>query len=65
MCCKFKALLQDKVNLPTDLQRIIYRGKQLEDEKTLKDYNISEYSTFHLVLNLRGGDDGKSVLVLE
>ena len=52
---RIKERVEEKEGIPPVQQRLIFAGKQMNDEKTARDYNIEGGSVLHLVLALRGG----------
>jgi ubiquitin C len=48
-----KQRISEKEGIPVDQQRLVFNGKQLEDDKRLEDYHLENLSTVHLVLSLR------------
>eukprot|EP00973_Karenia_brevis_P018329 2515320-Karenia_brevis.AAC.1 len=50
-----KIMIQEKEGYTPDKQRLLFKGKQLEDDSTLSDYKIQKEDTIHLVLRLKGG----------
>ncbi|KAL6442180.1 hypothetical protein ACFW04_002458 [Cataglyphis niger] len=52
---RIKERVEEKEGIPPQQQRLIFSGKQMNDEKTAQDYKVQGGSVLHLVLALRGG----------
>ena len=57
-----KAKIAEKEGIPPEQQRLIFGGQQLQDSKTIDDYDMDDDATLHLVLRLRGGGRGSDGL---
>ena len=55
LVAKIKTQIQDKTNIPSNQQWLIYGTKPLDDSKSLSCYNIQKDSTLDLCLRLHGG----------
>ena len=56
MCVsELKELIEKQEQTPFDQQRLVYNGKQLEDERPLDYYNITQDTVVHIILRIRGG----------
>ncbi|XP_003746973.1 NEDD8 [Galendromus occidentalis] len=53
---RIKERVEEKEGIPPAQQRLIFSGKQMNDDKTASDYKVTGGSVLHLVLALRGGD---------
>ncbi|KAI9141007.1 ubiquitin-related domain-containing protein [Paraphysoderma sedebokerense] len=52
---RIKERVEEKEGIPPAQQRLIYGGKQMQDDKSASDFGLEGGSVLHLVLALRGG----------
>jgi hypothetical protein len=54
---EIKKMIEFKVQIPADQMRILFRSRQLEDQKRLHDYDLYKEATLRVLLRLRGGSN--------
>ncbi|THH06626.1 hypothetical protein EW145_g3960 [Phellinidium pouzarii] len=52
---RIKEKVEEQSGVPPQQQRLIYRGRQMQDDKTAQEVNVMPGDVLHLVLALRGG----------
>lgn len=52
---ELKSKIKQRNGIPTEFQRLIYSGKELQHENKLQDYGVYKGTTIHLVIRVLGG----------
>ena len=57
-----KQMIRYRTDIPPEAQRLVFSSKELQDDRTLEDYNITKEATLHLALRLLGGSLSKDIM---